>query len=159
MKKKKKVGIFIDGANIYYGLKEIRIDWNKFKKWLAGGYEISELHYFNTGNQERGMPEFYLALQAMKYNLHIKKTSTTRKNQKKAKGVDVALAVMAVQHRDKFDKIIIVSGDYDFMPVIELMKREGKEYEIISFEYAMHPIYKRFPHRLMEDFLEEEENG
>ena len=52
------------------------------------------------------------------------------------KGVDVLLATDLVLNavKNNYDHAIIVSGDGDFFPAIEAVKKEGKRVEVAAFE-------------------------
>ncbi len=50
-KKKERVSIFIDGSNLYHGLKIIRmkrIDFDEFTKLLAEGRDMRRIFYYTA---------------------------------------------------------------------------------------------------------------
>lgn len=57
----------------------------------------------------------------------------------KEKGVDVSIAIdMAVMGlEDLFDVAILVSGDADFIPVVELLRNREKIVEVAQFQNAI----------------------
>ena len=154
-----RVGIFIDGANIFYGLKGRTLDFIQFKEWLAKGRIITEASYFNASQKKNSvMNAFFNHVKKAGFRTYIKQTTLNSFTKKyKQAGIDVYLAVKAMRFMDKFDTFILVSGDYDYVPLIEEMKHAGKNIEIVSFEYAMHPIYERFNYRFVDDYLEEQD--
>lgn len=155
-KQNERVGIYVDGANIFYGLNNQRIDFEHFRDWLAEGREIKRFGYFNSGqkhNQE--VQKFFAYLRAIGVKTYVKQmTQNSVTKEYKQEGVDVYLSVKALKHADEFDTLILVSGDYDFLPLIHEMNEMNKKVEIVSFQKSMHPIYKRFRYRYMEDYLE-----
>jgi len=154
MSEKKRVGIFIDGANIYHGIKDKRINLNVFKEWLINNDDCVELHYFNNVGPGT-ISNFFHALERRGFKIHILKTVQNKITKEfHQKGTDVNLAVQAVSKHACFDKFVLVSGDYDFMPVVDFMKHAKKEIEVVSFKQCMHPFYNRFEHRLLDDFME-----
>lgn len=48
------------------------------------------------------------------------------------KGVDVKLAVEMIENAlsDNYDTAIIISGDGDFVPAVDLVKKQGKHVEL-----------------------------
>jgi len=53
----------------------------------------------------------------------------------KSKRIDVLLAVKLLRMCNTFDEVILVGGDQDFIPVIEILrKNEGKKVYIVSFK-------------------------
>lgn len=150
-----RVGVFIDGANIYYGLKGKRIDYKHFLSWLAEDRQVTEASYFNAWRKDdHAMQEFFAHIRKAGINTYVKATTKNSITGKwKQAGIDVYLAVKAMRFSNNFDTIILVSGDYDYMPLIDEMRRWGKNIEIVSFDYALHPIYKRWRVRLMDEYV------
>jgi len=46
---------------------------------------------------------------------------------------DVGLAVDAIRTSSNLDVIVLVSGDSDFVPVVEYLKNHGKRVEVVAF--------------------------
>ena len=46
---------------------------------------------------------------------------------------DVGVAVDAIQLSKRLDSIVLVTGDGDFVPLIEYLKAQGQHVEIIAF--------------------------
>lgn len=156
---KEKVGIFIDGANIFYGLKGRRIDFSNLKKWIAGDREVSVAAYFNASQKDNStMQNFFAHVKKCGFTLFVKQTTKNSiTNEWKQSGVDVYLTVKAMKHIKNYDTFVLVSGDYDYMPLVDEMKSAGKNIEIVAFKYCLHPIYKRWPVKYMDDFLAQQE--
>jgi len=57
----------------------------------------------------------------------------------KAKGVDIALAVRALEdaHRNNFDKCLLFTSDVDFLPLIEAIRRMGKNVAVFGYRSGM----------------------
>ena len=49
------------------------------------------------------------------------------------KGVDVGIATLALIHRDKFDTLILSSGDGDLLDAVEFLSEQGKSIELAVF--------------------------
>lgn len=140
---KERVMIFIDGSNLYYSLKDIKIKKINFKKLLSCLVENKILilaYYYNSSldisidqkkywEQQkffsflRKIPDFKVVLCRM------------RKHKKNGdflfdvKGDDVNLAVDLVSgaYENLYDTAIIVSGDEDFVPAIQKAQKLGKK--------------------------------
>ncbi|MFT3714057.1 MAG: NYN domain-containing protein [Archangium sp.] len=58
-----------------------------------------------------------------------------KKVAKKSKGVDITLARDLLSHayRDNFDAAVLVAGDADFVPLVEEVKRLGKQVFVLFF--------------------------
>ena len=49
------------------------------------------------------------------------------------KGVDVGIATLALTHRDKYDTLILSSGDGDLLDSLEFLSELGKRIELVVF--------------------------
>jgi uncharacterized LabA/DUF88 family protein len=49
------------------------------------------------------------------------------------KGVDVALATLALVHRDRYETLMLSSGDGDLMDAVEFLSEQGKRIELAVF--------------------------
>jgi uncharacterized LabA/DUF88 family protein len=134
----KRIGVFIDGSNIWHCQKENgwRIDYYKLKKYLAQRGKIVGLYYFTP--KIKGYEKFKTTLDSMGYTVvykPLKKIKTSRKGQKftfKYKGnLDIEMAQYILTLSDKYDEIVFMSGDSDFECILETLKRQGKKISCI----------------------------
>ena len=49
------------------------------------------------------------------------------------KGVDVGLATLALIHRDRYDTLLLSSGDGDLLDAVEFLSEQGKRIELAVF--------------------------
>jgi len=149
-RKKERVSIFIDGSNLYHGLKFLRnkkIDFYEFTKLLAGNNEIKRIFYY-TARMDRNFDE----QRFIKHQNFLRKLSlipnfkvvfcTFKKIIEKdgkikyeVKGDDVQLAndMLVGAYENLYDTAILVTGDEDFKPVVRTVRRLGKKVENIFF--------------------------
>ena len=78
---------------------------------------------------------FYLKLKQFGYELHLKPVklyeqddSTTRRKA----NCDVDMAFWLMREKDNFDRVVILSGDGDFLPVLKYLREVGKEVIILA---------------------------
>ena len=50
------------------------------------------------------------------------------------KGVDVGLATLALTHLDRYDTLLLSSGDSDLLPAIEFLSERGKRIVLVVFQ-------------------------
>ena len=57
------------------------------------------------------------------------------KRQEKSKGIDIQMTVdiLVNSHRNNLDTVYIITGDGDFVPVLEEVKRLGKRIYVAAF--------------------------
>jgi len=131
-----RVGVFIDTQNLYHSAKNLygaRVNFGAvLKDVVADRHLIRAIAYVITteAGDERG---FFDALLKMGIETKTKNLQVFAGGAKKADW-DVGLAVDAIKVADKLDAIVIVSGDGDFVPLVEYLKiSKGCQVEAASF--------------------------
>jgi uncharacterized LabA/DUF88 family protein len=134
--KEQRVGIFIDTQNLYHSAKNLyqtRVNFGQVvKDVLANRVLIRAIAYVITteSGDERS---FFDALEKMGIETRTKDLQIFVGGQKKADW-DVGLAVDAIKMAPKLDTIILISGDGDFVPLVEYLKtNQGCQVEVASF--------------------------
>lgn len=151
----RKAIVFIDGNNWYHNCKKIIdkpkiADFNKLANLLVLRFdlELLDVRYYNS------VP----SVEDVAYEKHVlfmddlrKKGITVierelwgRGKYKREKGVDVLIAIDMIEKcliDEVCDTCILVSGDSDFIPVIDLIKKKKKEVIVSS-------VYSGFSRRL-----------
>jgi uncharacterized LabA/DUF88 family protein len=146
-----RVSIFIDGSNLYHGLKDLcgrsNLDYRAFVEWLVGGRRLLRTYYYNaaiTDQQDPNRPaqqRFFAALAAIPYfEVRTGRLEARRSGTFVEKGVDIAIAVdmLSMAYHDAYDVAILVSSDGDFAKVINAVKDLGKHVEAACFPRAFH---------------------
>jgi len=153
-----RVCIFVDGSNFYHAVREaglpVAVDFAKLAIELAGtDRRLVHTYYYNTPlirprqddpafaakeEQCRGQQRFFDALRFVP-NLTFRAGRFQRlpDGDQVEKGVDVALAVdlVALAFKDRYDVAVLVSSDADFKHAIETVKYEtGKVIELRQVE-------------------------
>ena len=131
-----RVGIFIDTQNLYHSAKNLygaRVNFGKVvEDALAGRTLIRAIAYVIT-TEAGDENAFFEALTKMGIEAKTKDLQIFAGGSKKADW-DVGLAVDAIKMAPKLDTVIIVSGDGDFIPLVEYLKiNEGCQVEAITF--------------------------
>jgi uncharacterized protein (TIGR00288 family) len=133
--KNQRVGIFIDTQNLYHSAKNIygaKVNFGQVvKDGLAGRLLTRAVAYVITTEtgEEKG---FFEALEKMGIETKTKNLQIFAGGAKKGDW-DVGLAVDAIKLAPKLDAVILVTGDGDFVPLIEFLKNEGCQVEVASF--------------------------
>lgn len=134
--KEQRVGIFIDTQNIYHSAKHLYKSHVNFsqvvKDCLAGRKLVRAVAYVITteSGEEKG---FFDALQKAGIETKTKNLQIFFGGAKKADW-DIGIAIDAVKMAHKLDAIILVSGDGDFIPLVEYLKNtHGCQVEVASF--------------------------
>lgn len=156
--KAQRVGIFIDTQNIYHSAKNLYHAKANFgaivKEVLAGRTLVRAMAYVvttETGEEKA----FFDALEKAGIEIRSKPLQIFLGGAKKADW-DVGLAIDAVSLAPKLDSVILLSGDGDYVPLVEyLQNTHGCQVEVVAFG-------KSSSARLIEaadDFLNLDENS
>jgi uncharacterized LabA/DUF88 family protein len=134
--KDQRVGIFIDAQNLYHCAKNLygaKVNFAQVvKDALAGRSLIRAIAYVIT-TESGDEKSFFEALTKAGIETKTKNLQIFSGGAKKADW-DVGLAVDAIKMAPKLDAVIIVSGDGDFIPLVEyLQMNEGCQVEAVSF--------------------------
>lgn len=134
--KGQRVGIFIDTQNLYHSGKNLyksKVNFGQIvKEALAGRTLIRAIAYVITteSGEEKG---FFDALSKVGIETKTKNLQIFSSGAKKADW-DVGLAVDAIKLAPKLDTVILVTGDGDFVPLVEyLQENQGCQVEVVSF--------------------------
>ncbi len=133
--KEQRVGVFIDAQNIYHSAKNLyhsKVNFGDIVKDAVGNrYLIRALAYVisTEGGDEKA---FFDALTKMGIETKTKDLQIFSSGAKKADW-DVGLAIDAVRLVPKLDTVILVTGDGDYVPLVEYLQNQGCQVEVVSF--------------------------
>jgi uncharacterized LabA/DUF88 family protein len=134
--KNQRVGVFIDTQNLYHCAKNLygaKVNFgNVLKDGLAGRSLIRAIAYVIT-TESGDEHNFFEALTKVGIETKTKNLQIFSGGAKKADW-DVGLAVDAIKLAPKLDTVILISGDGDFVPLVEYLRtNEGCQVEAMSF--------------------------
>ncbi len=132
-----RVGIFVDIQNLYHSAKHLhqaRVNYKELMKELVSGRQlIKALAYVVKSETATGEASFFEALEQSGLELRSKDLQIFAGGSKKADW-DVGMAVDAIRMSDLIDVVILVTGDGDFIPLIEYLKwGRGRTVEVAAF--------------------------
>jgi uncharacterized LabA/DUF88 family protein len=150
--KKKRVLVVIDGSNLYYKLKDLKLkklvefNYAGLVKSLVNNKSSLKIKYYigavRTDTTKKSLKMFAsqrkllanLKKQKIEYFLgYLLKSDDTYHE----KGVDVQMVVDMLKgaYKNEYDQFVLVSSDSDLMPAIEAAQNEGKEVVYIGFKH------------------------
>jgi len=136
--KNQRVGIFIDTQNLYHCAKNIygaKVNFgNVVKDGLAGRSLTRAVAYVIT-TESGDEQSFFEALGKVGIETKTKNLQIFAGGAKKADW-DVGLAVDIIKLAPKLDAVILISGDGDFVPLVEYVQNMGCQVEVMSFGKA-----------------------
>ena len=128
-----RVGIFVDGSNLFYGQKKLGwfIDYGHFLQYFSNGYKRYNAYYYtSTPAQDSTIEGFLHAMTAMGYTVRRKLIKEivdqeTGETFRKA-NLDIELVIDMFNTADLYDVAILCTGDGDFERAVELLRSRGK---------------------------------
>lgn len=136
-RKDQRVGIFVDVQNLYHSAKNLyhaRVNYKELMKELVAGRSLIAAHaYVVKSDTAAGETSFFEALTKSGLELRSKDLQIYPGGMKKADW-DVGMAVDAIRKSDLVDVVILVTGDGDFIPLVEYLKwGKGRTVEVAAF--------------------------
>jgi uncharacterized LabA/DUF88 family protein len=129
-----RVIIFIDGANLFYAASslKIKIDYAKFINYLmAKDFLVRALFYTGcdpTNKKQKG----FLDWMSYRGFCVITKEVAQAPNGFKRANLDVEIAVDMMRLAQHCDTAVLVSGDGDFVSVVNMIARQGVRVEVVG---------------------------
>jgi uncharacterized LabA/DUF88 family protein len=135
--KDQRVGIFIDIQNLYHSAKhlyEARVNFGEVVKVLLGPRQlIRAIGYVVKSDPSTGEGAFFDAMEKTGIELRMKDLQIFPGGVKKADW-DVGMAIDAIRLAPSLDAVVLVTGDGDFVPLVDYLKWGlGKHVEIAAF--------------------------
>ncbi len=149
MSKTKNIA-FIDGQNLHLWTKsEWRsVDFNKFRIFLKDSFSIREAYYFLWFIDENEQ-ELYNALQKAWFIVVFREHSSALKGKKKWNvDVDIVFEVMKKLYEENdFDKIVLVSWDWDYIKLVRHLSKKWKLERILFPNKNHSSLYKKLSNK------------
>lgn len=155
--KEQRVAVLIDVQNLYHSAKNIygsRVNFKEILKTAIAGRALVWAIGYVIKTESGEENAFFKALTEMGIETKIKDLQIFPGGMKKADW-DVGIAVDAIRLSKKVDAIVVVSGDGDFVPLVEYLRQvEGVQAEIIAFGRSTSARLKE----AASDFIDLDEN-
>lgn len=131
-----RVAVFIDTQNLYHSAKNLyhsRVNFGNVLKDSVAGRRLVRARAYSVTTESGEEKAFFEALGKVGIEMITKDLQVFYGGAKKADW-DVGLAVDAITAAPKVDTIVLVTGDGDFVPLVEyLQMHSGCQVEVVSF--------------------------
>jgi len=147
-----KTGVFIDGANLFWACKKDKnwpIDFKKLKEYLKKYYSPIIYNYYgcedkNPSTQDfkkkaDGQLKFYNKLEGLGYKIIKKPLKYIKENNKfhTKCDMDVDIAIDMKNSLKDLERIILFTGDSDFLKAVSDCRIFSKSIKIYSFKNTL----------------------
>lgn len=135
-RKNHRVGVFVDVQNMYHSAKNLykaRVNFAELLKLATAGRELVRALAYVVKSDTEEERAFFDALEKAGYELKSKDLQIFPGGMKKGDW-DVGLAIDAITLSQQLDVVVIISGDGDFIPLVEYLQFHGLLVESVGFE-------------------------
>jgi uncharacterized protein (TIGR00288 family) len=130
-----RVAVFIDAQNMYHSARSMfqaRVNFKEILKNAVSGRKLVRAFGYVISTKSGEESPFFEALVNLGIETRAKDLQEFYGGAKKADW-DVGLTVDAIRTAGTVDTIVLVSGDGDFVPLVEYLKNNGKRIEVMAF--------------------------
>ncbi len=133
--KEQRIGVFVDVQNMYYSAKNIhqsKVNFGKILEDAVAGRKLIRAFAYVIRAEAPEEQSFFEALDKQGFEVKYKELQVFFGGAKKGDW-DVGLAMDAVRLSERLDVVTIVSGDGDYIPLVEYLQNRGVMVEGFAF--------------------------
>ncbi len=134
--KGQRVGVFMDVQNMYYSAKNLygkKVNYANILRTARGERTLIRAIAYVVRAEAMKEEKFFEALEAIGFEVKVKDLQIFAGGAKKADW-DIGIAMDAIETAHKLDVVVLISGDGDFIPLVEHLRRAmGCKVEVIAF--------------------------
>ena len=130
-----RVGILIDVQNLYHSAKNLysaRVNFGEILKLAVSNRNLIRVFAYVVRTKSGEEKPFFEALIKLGIETRVRDLQEFYGGLKKADW-DVGITIDAIKIAPSVDTIVLVSGDGDFLQLVEYLKNQGKRVEAIAF--------------------------
>ncbi len=149
-KKAPNVYAFIDSQNLNLGVQKVgwKMDWRAFRAYLKEQFNVTKAFMFIGYMQEN--EALYEHMHELGYLIALKPTVDVSTGDKEGEdykpvvkgNIDADLVLYAMKELPNYDKAIIVSGDGDFVSLIEYLSSQNKLLHVLAPNWQYSSLLK-----------------
>jgi uncharacterized LabA/DUF88 family protein len=133
--KEQRVEVLIDVQNLYYSAKNLyhsKVNFQEVLKQAVAGRKFIRAFGYVVRTKTGEEAPFFDALAKIGIETRVRDLQEFYGGAKKADW-DVGIVIDAIRTAPGVDVIVLVSGDGDFIPLVEYLKNFGKRVEVVAF--------------------------
>lgn len=122
--KDQRVGVLVDVSNMYHSAKNLfnkRVNFAEVLKEVVAGRQLIRAIAYVIKTENKDELNFFEALYQQGFEVNMKDLQIFAGGAKKADW-DVGIAVDAIKLADKLDVVVLVTGDGDFVPLVNYIQ-------------------------------------
>ncbi len=134
--KEQRVVVLIDVQNLYHSAKNLyqsRVNFREILKMAIGQRKLIRAFGYVVRTKTGEEKPFFNALTRLGIETRVRDLQEFYDGQKKADW-DVGIVIDAIKTAPTVDVIVLVSGDGDFISLVEYLKNQGKKVEVVALK-------------------------
>jgi uncharacterized LabA/DUF88 family protein len=134
--REQRVGVFVDIQNMYYSARNIykaKVNFKTVLKEAVRGRQLIRAIAYVIKADVKDESNFFEALKSLGYEVKAKDLQVFYGGAKKGDW-DIGIAMDTIELAPRLDAIVLISGDGDFVPLVQHLKRAvGCYMEVMAF--------------------------
>ena len=142
--KEQRVEVLIDVQNLYYSAKNLyhsKVNFSEVLKQAVAGRKFIRAFGYVVRTKTGEEAPFFDALSKIGIETRVRDLQEWYGGAKKADW-DIGIVIDAIRTAPGIDVIVLVSGDGDFIPLVEYLKNMGKRVEVMAFGKSTSGVLK-----------------
>jgi len=131
-----RIGVLVDVQNLYYSAKNLysaKVNYKELLKAAVRDRQLIRAIAYVIRAEELKEETFFTALRQIGYEVKAKDLQIFAGGQRKGDW-DTGIAMDAIELSPKLDVIILISGDGDYIPLVQHLQRAmGCRVEVLAF--------------------------
>lgn len=151
-----RVGVFVDVQNMYYSAKNLYqnlVNFSKILEEAVAGRQLIRASAYVIRAEIPKQEQFFEALKYAGFDVKIKDLQVFAGGIKKGDW-DVGIVMDILKIAPKLDVVVLVSGDGDYIDLVEYLKSQGIRVEIMAFSQSASSKLKE----LSDEFVDLDKN-
>lgn len=131
-----RVGVFVDVQNMYYSAKNLydrHVNFGAVLKEAVADRKIIRATCYTVKAQIPEEGNFFDALRGLGFEVKSKELQVFAGGVKKGDW-DVGIAIDAIKLAAQLNVVVLVTGDGDFLPLVEYLQYHGLLVELVAFK-------------------------
>ena len=133
--KEQRVEVLIDVQNLYHSARHLygaKVNFGEVLKQAISGRKFIRAFGYVVRTKTGEEKPFFDALTKLGIETRVRDLQEWYGGAKKADW-DVGIVIDAIRTAPSLDVVVLVSGDGDFIPLVEYLKNQGKRVEVMAF--------------------------
>lgn len=133
-----RVGLFVDVQNMFYSAKHqynAKLNFARLLEFAERGRQLIRAIAYVVQTPDIDQSSFIQMLRDNGYEIKSKELRVRPDGSAKGDW-DMGIAIDAITMADRLDTIVLVSGDGDFVDLVDCLKARGVRVEVFAFPYS-----------------------